>query len=102
MIYLKLSSDSDKFSKPTKNPLKPSDPIVLSWFSTLDLTHVKTVGLTNIQISPLSENKADYYLVIYSNLLKRTECNPKGELSCVRIPKKHTTIPTQINLGKYP
>ena len=101
MRYLKLSSDSDKFSKLTY-PAKPTDPIVLSWFSTLDLTQVKTLGLTNIQIAPLSEKQADYYLIIYSNLLKCTECNPKGELSCVRIPKKHTTIPTQINLGKQP
>lgn len=98
MRYLKLSSDSDKFSKPSTN----SNPLVLSWFSTLDLTQVKTIGLSNIHISPLSESMTDYYLLIYSNLLKRTECNPEGELSCVRVPKKHSTIPNQINLGKYP
>ena len=96
MRYLKLSSDSSKFSISIRNSITH-----LTWFTTLDLSNVKTVGLTNIQISPLAENvSSDYYLVIYSNLIKPTECNPNGELACVRIPKKHNTIPSQINLGK--
>ena len=96
MRYLKLSSDSSKFSISIRNSITH-----LSWFTTLDLSNVKTVGLTNIQISPLTENvSSDYYLVIYSNLIKPTECNPNGELACVRVPKKHNTIPSQVNLGK--
>lgn len=95
MRYLKLSSDSQTFDIKIRNSVT-----FLSWFSTLDLTQVKTVGLTNIQISPLIEKQSDYYLIVYSNLIKRTECNPEGELSCVRVPKKHSTIPSQINLGK--
>ena len=96
MKYLKLSSDSSKFSISVRNSVT-----YLSWFSTLDLTQVKSVGLSNIQIFPLNENSsADYYLIIYSNLIKRTECNPNGELACVRIPKKHNTVPNLINLCK--
>lgn len=97
MRYLKLSSDSTKFSISIRNSITH-----LSWFSTLDLTKVQTVGLSNIQISPLTENNSsDYYLVIYSNLIKRTECNPEGEFCCVRVPRKHNTIPHQLNLGEH-
>ena len=95
MKYIKLSSDSSCFTAK-----KHDKYLILSWFSTLDLSTINTVGLNNLQISPLVPNtESDYVIIVYCNLIKPTELNPRGELACIRIPKKHNTIPSQLHLG---
>lgn len=97
MKYIKFSSDSDCFSaKHTGSFLH------LTWFSTLDLSSVKKVGLSSFHINPIVENHSnDYDIVIYCNLIQTTELNPLGELDYIRIPKKHSTIPNQLHLGNF-
>ena len=97
MKYIKFSSDSNCFSA------KISDSFTyLTWFSTLDLSSVKKVGLTSVHLHPMIENPtSDFYITIYCNLVQTTELNPLGELDCIRIPKKHSSIPNQLHLGKF-
>lgn len=97
MKYIKFSSESDCFTAKKVHHL-----IHLTWFSTLDLSKVKKVGLTNIQFYPIIENTDfDYYLILYCNLIQKNELNPNGELESIRIPKKHHTIPHQLHLGNF-
>ena len=95
MKYIKFSSDSDCF-----NAKKVGRFIHLTWFSTLDLSSVKKVGLSSIQLHQMMESpEFDYYMILYCNLIQKSELNPRGELECISIPKNHRTIPSQLYLG---
>ena len=97
MKYIKFTSDSDCFTAKRVGHF-----VHLTWFSTLDLSSVKNVGLANIQLHPMLENpEYDYYMILYCNLIQTSELNARGEYECIRIPKKHRTIPSQLHLGKF-
>ena len=94
MKFLKLTSESSCF-----NLKRNKDTITMSWFTTLDLSHVKTIGLNMIQIYPILSQNTDFCITIYSNLIQRTECNPTGEIAMVHIGKKHVAIANQTFTG---
>ena len=95
MIYVKLSSDSSTFTIKKENDKKY---VTLSWFSSLDLTNVKFVGLSSIQIDPMATNE-NSCITIYCNLIKRTEVNPLREIACLRILKNRKSLPNDLSLG---